>query len=85
MSTLVDWFSKKQLTIETAVFGAEFVALKRVVEKLRGLRCELRMVGIPLSGCSYVYGDNTSVIHNTQRPESTLKKMSVGVWTHFYR
>ena len=28
---LVDWMSKKQPTIETSIFGAEFVALKHVV------------------------------------------------------
>ena len=32
------------------------------------------MMGVPLSGPSYIYGDNISIIHNKQRPESTLKK-----------
>ena len=82
---LIDWFSKKQPTIETSVFGAEFVAMKNVVEKLRGLRYKLRMMGVPISGCSYVYGDNMSVIHNTQRPESTLKKKSNAICYHFVR
>jgi hypothetical protein len=31
------WFSKKQATIETSVFGAEFVAMKHSMEYLRGL------------------------------------------------
>ena len=31
------------------------------------------MMGV-IDGPSYVYGDNMSVIHNTQRPESTRKK-----------
>jgi len=31
------WVSKKQATIETSVFGAEFVAMKHGIEKLRGL------------------------------------------------
>jgi len=35
---LVHWVSKKQPTIETSVFGAEFVALKNGMEALRGLR-----------------------------------------------
>ena len=34
----VDWISKKQTTIETSEFGAEFVAMKNGVEKLRGLQ-----------------------------------------------
>ena len=44
---LVDWFSKKQPTIETSVFGAEFVAMKNVVEKLRGLRLQAPHDGRP--------------------------------------
>jgi hypothetical protein len=30
---LNDWVSKKQATIETSVFGAEFVAMKHGIEK----------------------------------------------------
>jgi hypothetical protein len=71
---LIDWISKKQATIETSVFGAEFVAMKHGIEKLRGLRCKLRMMGIPLTGPSYIYGDNKSQVTNLTRPESTLKK-----------
>ena len=32
---LIDWISKKQPTIDTSVFGAEFVAMKHGTEKLR--------------------------------------------------
>eukprot|EP00804_Cyclotella_cryptica_P014744 CCRYP_021054-RA/>CCRYP_021054-RA protein AED:0.43 eAED:0.43 QI:0/0/0/1/0/0/2/0/144 len=71
-----DALSKKQATIETSVFGAEFVALKHGTERLHGLQYKLRMMGVSISGPSYIYGDNMSVIHNTQRPESTLKKKS---------
>ena len=71
---LIVWFSKRQLTIESSAFGAEFVALKNGVETLRGLRYNLRMMGIPISGPLLVYGNNMSVIHNTQHPESLLKK-----------
>ena len=47
---LVQWFSKKQSTVETSVFGAEFVPTKQGVDELRGLRYKLRMMGIPISG-----------------------------------
>jgi hypothetical protein len=79
------WYSKKQATIETSVFGAEFVALKNGTEAVRGLRYKLRMMGVPVSGPTYVYGDNMSVIHNTQRPESTLKKKSNSICYHAVR
>ncbi|KAL7525190.1 hypothetical protein ACHAXR_001901 [Thalassiosira sp. AJA248-18] len=82
---LIGWLSKKQPTIETSVFGAEFVALKNVMESLRALRYKLRMMGVPISGPSFIYGDNMSVIHNTQRPESTLKKKSNSICYHAVR
>ena len=31
-------------------------------------------MGVLIEGPAYVYGDNMSVIYNTSRPESTLKK-----------
>jgi hypothetical protein len=70
------WFSKRQPTVEESVFGAEFVAMKNGIETCRGLRYKLKMMGVALSGPIYVYGDNMYVVHNTQRPESVLKKKS---------
>ena len=84
-SVPVIWLWKKQATIETSVFGAEFVAMKHGVETLRGLRYKLRMMGVPISGPSYIYGDNMSVIHNTQSPNSTLKKKSNEICYHAVR
>ena len=79
---LIDWVSKKQPTIETSVFGAEFVTLKHGVKKLWGLRYKCRMMGIPLSEASYIYGGNKSAITNSTRPESTLQKNSNSVCYH---
>jgi hypothetical protein len=47
-------FSKKQSTsIGTSVFGAEFVVMKHGMETLHGIRYNLRMMGVSLSGPSY--------------------------------
>ena len=81
----IAWLSKKQATIETSVFGAEFVAMKLGVEHVRSLRYKLRMMGVPIDSPAYVYGDNMSVIHNTQRPESMLKKKSNSICYHAVR
>ena len=48
--------------------------MKTGVEALRGIRYKLRMMGVPQTGPTYVYGDNMSVIYNKSQPESTLKK-----------
>jgi hypothetical protein len=79
------WYSKRQGTIETSVFGAEFVAMKVGFETCRGLRYKLRMMGVPIDEPVYCYGDNMSVIQNTQNPESTLKKKSNSICYHFIR
>ena len=84
-SAPIVWFSKRQGTVETSVFGAEFVAMKTGFESTRAFRYKLRMMGIVLEDPTYCYGDNMSVIHNTQRPESTLKKKSNSICYHFCR
>ena len=48
--------------------------MKHGIEMLRGLRYKLRMMGVPLTGPAYIYGDNKSQVTNSSRPESTLKK-----------
>ncbi len=83
--SLINWLSQKQPTIESSVFGAEFVAMKLSVEALWGIRYKLHMMGVPIAGPTYVYGDNMSVVHNTQRPESTLKKKNLSICYHTVR
>ena len=61
------------------------MAMKHGMEMLCGLRCKLRMMGIQIDGPSCICGDNMSVIHNTQRPESTLKKKSNQICYHAVR
>ena len=59
--------------------------MKHGMEILRGLRYKLRMMGIPIEGPLYIYGENLSVIHNTQQPESTLSKKSNLIYYHAMR
>ena len=40
------------------------------------------MMGIPISCPSCIYGDDMSVVHNTSRPESVLRKKSNSVCYH---
>jgi hypothetical protein len=76
------WFSKRQPTVESSVFGAEFVAMKNGIDTRRGIRYKLRMMGVTIDGPTYVYGNNMSVVHNTQRPESVLKEKSNVICYH---
>ena len=45
----------------------------------------LRMIGVEIDGSPYIYEDNMSVIHNTSKPESMLKKNSNRIFYHFVR
>ena len=47
---MINWHTKKQATVEGAVFGAEFVAMKLGVKALRGIRYKLRMMGVSIDG-----------------------------------
>ena len=73
-TAMIEWVSKKQATIESSVFGAEFVAMKFGIEKLRGLRYKLHMMGVPIDGPSLVYGDNLSLSRILRHPNRNLKK-----------
>ena len=71
---MINWHTKNQATVEGAVFGAKFLAMKQDVEALRGNIFKLWMMGVNIDGPTYLYGDNMYVIHNTSKPESVLKK-----------
>ena len=59
-----------------SVFGAECVTMEHGIEMLKGLSYKLRIMGITISGTSYIFRDNKPTIHNTHHPESMLKKKS---------
>ena len=42
----------------------------------------MRMMGIPTSSSPYIYRDNMLAIHNTSKPESTLKKICNAIAYH---
>lgn len=43
------------------------------------------MLGVTLDGHAHIQVDNMSVVHNSSRPESTLKKKSNAIAYHFVR
>jgi hypothetical protein len=70
----ITWFSKRQATVETSMFGSESVAMRIAVKMIKGLRYKLRMMGIPIDGPASVFYDNNSVVINASTPKSSLKK-----------
>lgn len=81
----VYWYSKKQGSVESSTYQAEFTAMKEATEYVRALRYRLRMMGIPVEGPAYIYGDNQSVLANTSNPGSMLKKKCAAVAYHLVR
>jgi hypothetical protein len=72
--TPIDWFSKKQATVETATYGSEFVAARTCVEQIIDLRNTLRYLGVPIRNKSYMFGDNESVVNSSMQVHAKLHK-----------
>jgi hypothetical protein len=72
--TPMDWYSKKQATVETATFGSEFIAARTCVDQIVDLRIYLRYLGVPIRQRSYMFGDNKSVIDSSNVPYGKLHK-----------
>ena len=72
--TPMDWYSKKQATVETATYGSEFVAARTCVEQIIDLRTTLRYLGVPIRDKSYMFGDNKSVVDSSITVHARLHK-----------
>ena len=72
--TPIDWYSKKQSTVETATFGSEIVAARTATEQIIDLRNTFRYLGVPIRETSYLFGDNKTVVDSTMTPHSKLNK-----------
>ena len=70
----LDWYAKKQATVETATYGSEFVAARTCVDQIVDLRNTLRYLGVPLREKSYVFGDNKTVVGSSTVPHAKLHK-----------
>ena len=82
--TPVEWFSKKQNTVETSTYGSEFVAARTATEKIINLRYTLRYLGVSLIQ-SVLFGDNHSVVDSSAIPQSKFHKRHTIVSYHRVR
>ena len=83
--TPITYVSKRQSTVQTSTFGAEFVSLKRAVEEAITIRYYLRSMGVRVQKPTIIYGDNMSAIKNSTMPSSPLKKKYLALAYHFCR
>jgi hypothetical protein len=84
-ATPIEWYSKKQATVETATYGSEFVAARTCVDQIVDLRTTLRYLGIPIRDRSYMFGDNESVVNSSSIPHAKLHKRHTALSFHRVR
>jgi hypothetical protein len=83
--TPMDWYSKKQATVETATFGSEFISARTTIDQIVDLQTTLHYLGIPIREKSYVFGDNKSVIDALLTPHAKLHKRHNALSFHHVR
>lgn len=72
--TVVDWFSKKQATVETATYGSELVATRTAMEQIIDLHIQLHYLGVTVKGSMMMFGDNELVVNSSSIPHARLNK-----------
>ena len=72
--TPIHWISKRQNTLESSALGSGFITLKWATEVIKGIRYELRILGVSLDGLSRVMCDSQSVVMNSSFPASVFKE-----------
>jgi hypothetical protein len=83
--TPMDWYLKKQATVETATFGSEFIAARTTINQIVDLRTTLRYLGVPIREKSYVFGDNKTIIDASLTPHAKLHKRHNALSFHHVR
>jgi hypothetical protein len=83
--TPIDWYTRRQATVETATYGSEFVAGRTAVDRAIDLRLTLRYLGVPVKGKTIMFTDNQSVFINASLPHSPLKKRHQALSYHRVR
>jgi hypothetical protein len=74
--------SKRQNSAERSTHGSELAAMRQAIDLVKGLRCKLRMFGIPAEGPTDVFCDNESLFKNVSVLESVLSNKQHSVSCH---
>ena len=72
--TPLDWYTKRQATVETATYGSEFVAARIAVDQIIDIRSTIHYFGVHVKYKTIMFGDNQSVITSSTMPHSKLAK-----------
>jgi len=83
--TPIDWYSKKQATVETAIYGSEFIAACICVDQSIDLKNTLCYLGVPVCKKAYMFVDNKSVVDSSTIPHAKLHKHHNALSFHHVR
>jgi hypothetical protein len=83
--TLIEWYTRKQPTVEAATYGSEFTTAKSTIQQIAGLRLTLQYLGVGIETLSYMFGDNELVVKSATLPQSQLGKRHNALAYHFTR
>jgi hypothetical protein len=84
-NTVAGYLPKRQSTVETATYVTEFIAGRTCLDEAIALRYELRMLGAPLEGPIWMFGDNKSMIKSSAEPSGRLAKRHLILSWHHLR
>jgi hypothetical protein len=84
-STPILWLSRRQGSIETSTYGAKFNALRMATEEVIAMQYLLRLLGVPVSKPTVVFGKNLGVIQNATNPQAKCKKKCTSLSFHCVR
>jgi hypothetical protein len=71
--------------VETATFGSEFMVARQAMEQIMDLCYTLCLMGIPIDGPAWMFGDNQSVITSSSIPNTNLNKRHNALSYHCVR
>jgi len=84
-SAPIRWLAKKQKSVSSSTYEAEYYALRILSEEISGLRYVIRSFGIPMNNSTTVLTDNKSVYQSSMINHSKLRAKHVAISYHKVR
>ena len=81
----IDWYSKKQATVKTVIYGSKYIAARVCIDHIVDLRLTLCYLGIPIWEKSYMFGNNKTIIDSSTTPHAKLHKRHNALSIHHVR
>ena len=83
--TPIDWFSKRQSTVETSAHGSEYSSPRACTEQILDLLITLRYLSATLCKRSCMFRDNKSMVNSSMTSHGKFHKRYVALSFHSVR